>query len=309
MTSRQDILLMFIIWSVSFLVCTVRSVFGAAPVFTNLNSDGSSSIAKGETTASGTSIYTVSASDADGDTLTFTLVSPTTKFTLTMQTIYTSGTFDYEVAADRQYTLTLSVNPNEKERAGLSEDGDRVSNSKFKSNGKDSEVKPFDKSHPPPAVVALPFPNMRQPMTFENEVPLNNYPRRKSGSQAREKSKNRDPEKSLEEESRDGYFKQTSLEEPYRQPPSYWNTYSRQPLTAPMLPQQAPSTQVSSRQDIPGTPLPQEKQKYAVINRKFDGRAIDSVTGRLYEYNTKTNERQWVTTLDGKEVKLASESS
>ncbi|KAL3853661.1 hypothetical protein ACJMK2_017186 [Sinanodonta woodiana] len=171
----------------------------------------------------------------------------------------------------------------------------------------DSEVQPFNKSHSPSAVVAMPVPisnSKVQPKTLDNNNPWKNYPRRKLPSQTRGKSENQDPMK--EEDYRGD---SNTPGDQYSPPPPYWNSYSRQPLIAPMLPQQAPSTTVLPRTDIPGTPLPQEKQKYVIINREFDGRAIDPATGKLYEYNTKTNERRWISTPDGKEVKLASETS
>ncbi|XP_067685434.1 protocadherin Fat 4-like [Haliotis asinina] len=40
----------------------------------------------------------------------------------------------------------------------------------------------------------------------------------------------------------------------------------------------------------------------AIISRQFDGAAIDPATGKVYEYNTRTNERRWLSTPEGKAV-------
>ncbi|XP_033745650.1 LOW QUALITY PROTEIN: protocadherin Fat 4-like [Pecten maximus] len=43
---------------------------------------------------------------------------------------------------------------------------------------------------------------------------------------------------------------------------------------------------------------------FIVTNRSFDGRAVDQASGQVYEYNTRTKERQWVKTRGGTPVKI-----
>ncbi|XP_052778547.1 cadherin EGF LAG seven-pass G-type receptor 1-like [Mya arenaria] len=91
-------------------------------------------------------------------------------------------------------------------------------------------IRPYDKSHPPPAVVALPMPVKQRP------------PRR------------------------DELKKQDGIT------------------------------------TVRGSPANSVTPTNIVLNRKFDGRAIDPVSGRAYEYNTQTNERRWIRTPDGQQV-------
>ncbi|OWF41551.1 Protocadherin Fat 4 [Mizuhopecten yessoensis] len=48
----------------------------------------------------------------------------------------------------------------------------------------------------------------------------------------------------------------------------------------------------------------QKKGDFVITNREFDGRAVDQASGQVYEYSTKTNERQWIKTPDGNPVKV-----
>ncbi|XP_069101569.1 cadherin-23-like [Argopecten irradians] len=48
----------------------------------------------------------------------------------------------------------------------------------------------------------------------------------------------------------------------------------------------------------------QKSSDFIVTNREFDGRAVDQASGQVYEYNTKTNERQWIKTRGGTPVKI-----
>ncbi|KAJ8302335.1 hypothetical protein KUTeg_021322 [Tegillarca granosa] len=59
-----------------------------------------------------------------------------------------------------------------------------------------------------------------------------------------------------------------------------------------------PAADNSQIQNAPDQP----QQTKPVLNRKFDGRAIDPVTQKVFEYNTKTNERRWVTQEEMAEV-------
>ncbi|WAR26918.1 FAT1-like protein, partial [Mya arenaria] len=119
-------------------------------------------------------------------------------------------------------------------------------------------IKPYDKSHPPPAVVALPMPEKH---------PAPRPPRR-------DELKKQDSNGSL------------------RSPPTPIratnNPPSKQPHGTP--PKGGTRTGTPTNRVTPThTPIDSE---YIVLNRKFDGRAIDPVSGRVYEYNTQTNERR-----------------
>ncbi|XP_021371826.1 cadherin-23-like isoform X5 [Mizuhopecten yessoensis] len=48
----------------------------------------------------------------------------------------------------------------------------------------------------------------------------------------------------------------------------------------------------------------QKNNDFIVTNREFDGRAVDQASGQVYEYNTKTNERQWIKRQSGTPVKI-----
>ncbi|XP_052778541.1 protein dachsous-like [Mya arenaria] len=129
-------------------------------------------------------------------------------------------------------------------------------------------IKPYDKSHPPPAVVALPMPEKH---------PAPRPPRR-------DELKKQDSNGSL------------------RSPPTPIratnNPPSKQPHGTP--PKGGTRTGTPTNRVTPThTPIDSE---YIVLNRKFDGRAIDPVSGRVYEYNTQTNERRWISTPDGQHV-------
>ncbi|XP_067685436.1 cadherin-23-like [Haliotis asinina] len=41
-----------------------------------------------------------------------------------------------------------------------------------------------------------------------------------------------------------------------------------------------------------------------ILNREFEGRAVDPASGRVYAYNTKTNTRQWLTNGEGGSVRV-----
>ncbi|CAL1540461.1 unnamed protein product [Lymnaea stagnalis] len=72
-------------------------------------------------------------------------------------------------------------------------------------------------------------------------------------------------------------------------------------ITDPLSP---PLTSQSSRSNTLNTPKSprsllittndEPSPPYSINNRAFEGRAMDPVTGKLYEYNTKTNERRWI---------------
>ncbi|XP_048252689.1 protocadherin Fat 4-like [Haliotis rufescens] len=79
-----------------------------SPSFTNIASDGSSNVNIAEDSGTGTSVLSVVASDPEGDTLTITLVSAPTEFTLNAANqIQVNGALDFETTPS--YTLTVRV--------------------------------------------------------------------------------------------------------------------------------------------------------------------------------------------------------
>ncbi|XP_052242778.1 uncharacterized protein LOC127852828 [Dreissena polymorpha] len=166
---------------------------------------------------------------------------------------------------------------------------------------KNRSVFSYDKSHPPPAVVSLPTPasTKRVPQQIQNrseaERPMKdiNLQKEINGGPMLVKQ----PEKL-----RDNIpyqVKPFEAPQPRRVPPIYQAPHPRVSLPD-KSPQ--PSPRGSDSRDVMETPT--YTKNYMVINREFDGRAVDPVSGRLYEYNTRTNERRWVHTPDGHEVKL-----
>ena len=82
------------------------TVLGASPVFTT-PSGGTDTLSIDEDIAVGTSIYSVAATDADGDSLTYSVTGAEAAFfTIDTQTVKTSTTFDYE--STTSYTVTIS---------------------------------------------------------------------------------------------------------------------------------------------------------------------------------------------------------
>ncbi|XP_055958239.1 protocadherin Fat 4 [Patella vulgata] len=51
-------------------------------------------------------------------------------------------------------------------------------------------------------------------------------------------------------------------------------------------------------------PKEQVDKSFPTVIREFDGRAVDPATGNVYQYNTKTNERRWISTPDGHDIKV-----
>ncbi|XP_071083745.1 protocadherin Fat 4-like [Haliotis cracherodii] len=79
-----------------------------SPSFTNIASDGSTNVNIAEDSGTGTSVLSVVASDPEGDTLTITLVSAPTEFTLNAANqIQVNGALDFETTPS--YTLTVRV--------------------------------------------------------------------------------------------------------------------------------------------------------------------------------------------------------
>ncbi|KAI8782077.1 protocadherin Fat 4 [Biomphalaria glabrata] len=59
------------------------------------------------------------------------------------------------------------------------------------------------------------------------------------------------------------------------------------PITSSSTRSRGPRSLILTTNDDPAPP-------YSVNNRHFDGKAMDHITGKMYEYNTKTNERRWI---------------
>lgn len=80
------------------------------PVFSSPHPSGSSIKSIPETISAETSIYKVQADDADGDIVTYNLISqnPDAKFRLDGQTLKTTGALDYETGS-RSYNLTFRL--------------------------------------------------------------------------------------------------------------------------------------------------------------------------------------------------------
>ncbi|XP_071083747.1 protocadherin Fat 4-like [Haliotis cracherodii] len=50
-----------------------------------------------------------------------------------------------------------------------------------------------------------------------------------------------------------------------------------------------------------------KKRKFrslAILNREFEGKAVDPASGKVYGYDTRTNERKWLTTSEGGSVRV-----
>ncbi|ESO89854.1 hypothetical protein LOTGIDRAFT_164541 [Lottia gigantea] len=52
-------------------------------------------------------------------------------------------------------------------------------------------------------------------------------------------------------------------------------------------------------------PAVEDSTNFARDNRYFDGMAIDPDSGKVYEYNTKTNERKWLNSSDGNPTRVS----
>ncbi|XP_060076862.1 protocadherin Fat 4-like [Ylistrum balloti] len=48
----------------------------------------------------------------------------------------------------------------------------------------------------------------------------------------------------------------------------------------------------------------QKNSDFIVTNGEYDGRAVDPASGKVYEYNTKTEQKQWIKTRGGTPVKI-----
>ncbi|XP_052781279.1 protocadherin Fat 4-like isoform X2 [Mya arenaria] len=166
----------------------------------------------------------------------------------------------------------------------------------------DSMFKGYDKSHPTPAVISLPMPSAtkRVPTQINNRnetepvKDINLW----LGNDNIGPTLLKKPEK-LRSDS-------PIPTEPENYPPRRLPPVRKHP--APN--QRGPKSEVSPMESFQdsinesGPNMPRDNTNYLVMNREFDGRAIDPVSGRLYEYNTRTNERRWVNTPDGQQVKL-----
>lgn len=83
-------------------------VFSAVPVITQPNPTGTTVVSIPENITVGETIYNVVASDADGDTLHYTVV-PDDKFSIsnTSGELQVSSSFDYEDPSDRTHVITM----------------------------------------------------------------------------------------------------------------------------------------------------------------------------------------------------------
>ncbi|XP_046571396.1 cadherin-23-like, partial [Haliotis rubra] len=80
-----------------------------APVFSNLATDGSTRIGIAENSGTGTSVFAVAASDPEGVTLTYSLVTPPAQFTITAlgEVQVATASIDFETLA--YYALTVRI--------------------------------------------------------------------------------------------------------------------------------------------------------------------------------------------------------
>ncbi|KAL4226468.1 Protocadherin Fat 4 [Mactra antiquata] len=169
------------------------------------------------------------------------------------------------------------------------DDGDKVAKNQYHTKHTSmihtaADIKSFDKDHLPPAVVSLPMPSAIK------KVPL----QRGNAGKSFEKPNLRDENLYLEFEDNGPTLikKREKLRatSPVQTEPA--------PLPRRLPPVHKPAVDKNDPEFL------QDASTYNVMNREFDGRAIDPASGRVYEYNTKTNERRWVRTPDGQQVRL-----
>ncbi|XP_060602144.1 cadherin-23-like isoform X2 [Ruditapes philippinarum] len=174
---------------------------------------------------------------------------------------------------------------------GESDEGDKVAKNQYHHKNNmiftDKEPKPFDKSHLPPPVVALPMPSATKKVPF----------------QVGNKSVDRPKDVNLFSPEMDGPTLVKKPEKLRASSPVPTETSQPPRRLAPVRPpaSRPPRPEVTAKD---GPDLPTDSANYMVINREFDGRAIDPTTNNVYEYNTRTGERRWVKTPEGQRVKL-----
>ncbi|KAJ8317251.1 hypothetical protein KUTeg_005155 [Tegillarca granosa] len=93
----------FILHIFFFGLCKWNAVYSASPTISVLASTASIS----ETTAIGTSVLSITASDSDGDTVTYSVASGGAKFVMNGAVLTTSDTFDYETSSDRTHNVVI----------------------------------------------------------------------------------------------------------------------------------------------------------------------------------------------------------
>ncbi|WAR26920.1 FAT4-like protein [Mya arenaria] len=199
----------------------------------------------------------------------------------------------------------------------------------FQASPSEGLVKPYDKANLPPAIVALPLPNS-QPQTARTRGPAPRPPRQREMKLHSANSDWDEPPQfthgRLNHESPHPVPKPPVYEPPASPsrallytpprnqitpveihidtpPPSVTPPPIRKPdlVNTRNLPLQTDIKQPTPFiDDAPSFKTPPAKEpfidkNYVVTNRKFDGRAIDPVSGRMFEFNTKTNERRFLT--------------
>ncbi|XP_041349528.1 protocadherin alpha-13-like [Gigantopelta aegis] len=91
------------------LACGVLRVAagGAAPTFDNIATDGSTRVSISESAGTGSSVFQVQATDPEGDTITYSLVSPPANFKITGQEIQVDTALDFETT--QNYVLQVQI--------------------------------------------------------------------------------------------------------------------------------------------------------------------------------------------------------
>ncbi|XP_046545181.1 protocadherin Fat 4-like [Haliotis rubra] len=77
------------------------------------------------------------------------------------------------------------------------------------------------------------------------------------------------------------------------EPDDFWGAPEKKKGRRSETPPRTPRSVIVTSNEIDG---------YPIRNRHFDGQAVDPVTDKVYQYNTRTNQRRWVTTPEGKAV-------
>ncbi|XP_053377420.1 cadherin-23-like [Mercenaria mercenaria] len=178
---------------------------------------------------------------------------------------------------------------------GDSDEGDKVAKNQFHSKNNmihtDRAPKPYDKQNLPPPVVTLPMPSATKKVPF----------------QVGNKSIERPKDVNLFDTDMNGPMLVKKPEKLRSSSPVQTENVQAPRRLAPVRPpaQRPPRPETNAKD---GPDLPTDNANYMVINRVFDGRAIDPGSNRVYEYSTQTGERRWVNTPDGHQVKLTKDN-
>lgn len=193
------------------------------------------------------------------------------------------------------------------------DEGDHVANKQYLHMTHTTDDLYGDKTHPPPAIVSLPMPRAtKKAPKYAGDIPL--------GKPSIDTNNFNFNLKDVHLISNDDIITGHNLlkkpcklrsENPFSTEstnfPSLLSTSRRPPAARPSRHGEDTTSPKAADGTLDDTDAISDN--YVVLDREFDGRSIEPASGRLYEYNTRTNDRRWVNTPGGQQVKLKLEEN